>query len=267
MKAGGAFPARGPDVRRVALTVLGLTAVLFYSAGCAMAANTNGLSEAQIQGRQLARELLEQWPATNFTQTGVLKIRDGDGHRSEVPVKFEIFVTAANWLSVYDASRGATNRTILKIVHRDATPNDYQLAETNNPDGIPARFAALNGEQTMIPFAGSDFWVADLGLEFLHWPEQKLLKREFKRGCGCRVLESINPHPSPNGYSRVVAWIDNETGGIVQAEGYDARGKLLKEFFPKSFKKVNGQWELQEMEIRNKPAGSRTRLEFDLSKE
>jgi hypothetical protein len=27
---------------------------------------------------------------------------------------------------------------------------------------------------------------------------------------------------------------------------------------------VNGQWELQEMEIRNVQTGSRTRLEFDL---
>jgi hypothetical protein len=41
---------------------------------------------------------------------------------------------------------------------------------------------------------------------------------------------------------------------------------LLKEFAPKSFKKVNGQWELQEMEIRNVQTGSRTRLEFDLKK-
>jgi hypothetical protein len=29
---------------------------------------------------------------------------------------------------------------------------------------------------------------------------------------------------------------------------------------------VNGQWELQEMEIRNVQTGSRTRLEFDLKK-
>jgi hypothetical protein len=74
----------------------------------------------------------------------------------------------------------------------------------------------------------------------------------------------VNPSPSTNAYSRVVSWIDNESGGIVHAEAYDANGKLLKEFDPKSFKKVNGQWELQDMEIRNVQTGSRTRLEFDL---
>ena len=119
----------------------------------------------------------------------------------------------------------------------------------------------------MTPFAGSDFWMADLGLEFFHWPEQKILKHEMRRGRACKVLESTNPSSTTNGYSRVVSWIDNESGGIVQAEAYDFKNKLLKEFAPKSFKKVNGHWELQEMEIRNVQTGSRTRLEVDLEKE
>ncbi len=117
----------------------------------------------------------------------------------------------------------------------------------------------------MRPFAGSDFWIADLGLEFFHWPEQKILKKEFRRNCACEVLESTNPQPATNGYSRVVSWIDEDSGGIVHAEAFDAQNKLLKVFDPKSFKKVNGQWQLQEMEIRNVQTGSRTRLEFDLN--
>jgi len=32
--------------------------------------------------------------------------------------------------------------------------------------------------KTMVPFAGfKTFYIADLGLEFLHWPQQRLLKR------------------------------------------------------------------------------------------
>ncbi len=120
----------------------------------------------------------------------------------------------------------------------------------------------------MTPFAHSDFWVADLGLEFFHWPEQKILPKptNLARGRDYTLLESTNPNPSTNGYSRVLSWIDKETGGPLQAEAYDFNGKLLKEFMPKSFKKVNGQWALQEMEIRNVQTGSRTRLEFDIKK-
>ena len=118
----------------------------------------------------------------------------------------------------------------------------------------------------MIPFAGSDFWICDLGLEFFHWPEQKILKKEVKRSRGCTVLESTNPDPSTNGYSRVVSWIDNDGGGIVQAFAYDAQGKKLKEFYPNSVKKVNGQYQVSEMEMDNVQTGSRTRIEFDLKK-
>ena len=116
----------------------------------------------------------------------------------------------------------------------------------------------------MIPFAGSDFWICDLGLEFFHWPGQKILKKEFRRNCSCMVLESTNPDPTPSGYSRVVCWIDEQSDGIVQAEAYDAQGKLLKEFYPKDIKKVKGQWQVQSLEIDNVQTGSRTRLEFDL---
>ena len=118
-------------------------------------------------------------------------------------------------------------------------------------------------------FAHSDFWLCDLGLEFFHWPQQKVLPKttNLKRGRDYTFLESTHPNPPTNGYSRVLSWIDKETGGILAAEAYDANGKLLKEFEPKSFKKVNGQWELQEMEIRNVQTGSRTRLEFNLGPE
>jgi hypothetical protein len=116
------------------------------------------------------------------------------------------------------------------------------------------------------PFSGSDFWAVDLGLEFLHWPEQKILRHEFCRTRGCNILESTNPDPAANGYSRVLTWIDTEGGGIVQAEAYDANGKLLKEFYPKDIKKVNGQWQVGTMDINNVQTGSRTRMDFDVKK-
>ena len=116
----------------------------------------------------------------------------------------------------------------------------------------------------MMPFAGSDFWLADLGLEFLHWPGQRLLKKEMRRGQSCNVLESVDTQPAAGGYSRVVSWLDIDTGGIVHAEAYGAQNNLLKEFDPKEFKKVNGRWELREMEIRNVKERSSTRLEFNL---
>ena len=39
---------------------------------------------------------------------------------------------------------------------------------------------------------------------------------------------------------------------------------MLKRFDPTEFEKVQGEYQLQEMEIRNPLTGSRTRIEFDV---
>jgi len=132
--------------------------------------------------------------------------------------------------------------------------------------GTEIHSASVRSIESTIPFAGSDFLLADLGLEFFHWPGQKVLKREVHSSRGCTVLESTNPNPSTNGYSRVMSWIDTETLGIVEAYAYDAKGKQLKDFYPKDFKKVDGQWQVQTFVMENVQTGSRSRLEFDLKK-
>jgi hypothetical protein len=239
-------------------------ATIFFAVG-AFAETTNTLSDAEIQGRHLAQQILEEQPVTNLVQTGVLRIRGSN--RVDVPIQFQTTIKPVNWCARYETV--SSNRVLLIVIHETEKPNHYALFE-----GLPKLGEAVDqigtdlpNSKTMIPFAGSDFWIADLGLEFFHWPVQKILRHDMKRGRSCEVLESTNPNPSTNGYSRVVSWIDNETLGIVHAEAYDFKDKLLKEFDPKSFKKVNGQWELQEMEIRNDQTGSRTRLEFDVKKE
>ena len=232
-------------------------------------------------------QLLEQRPAENFTQTGVLKIRDAKGQHSDIPVKCEIAVTPTNWLSIYEAIYTNGMETLV-ISHSGSQthqlegdfPNNgcrqYLVGLTDDRLGSPNGYTHKRirpglavkelWKDHLIPFAESDFWECDLGLEFFHWPAQKVLPKttNLKRGREYTLLESTNPNPATNGYSRVLTWIDKESGGILEAEAYDVNGKLLKDFAPKSFKKVNGQWELQEMEIRNVQTKSRTRLEFDL---
>jgi Outer membrane lipoprotein-sorting protein len=266
---GRAALLRGFDIWRRGSAALPLLAAMNLLAGGGGAATTtNDLSDAEIQGRQLAQQLLEQGPGTNFVQNGVLNIRAGKGKHSEIPLRFQTTVNGTGWQTIYETTF-QSNRVRLIVIHKAGRPNEYFLREglevlNKEEDG---KSTALVDSKLMTPFAGSDFWVADLGLEFFHWPQQKILKHAMTRGRACKVLKSTNPSPSTNGYSSVVSWIDNESGGIVHAEACDANGKLLKEFDPKSFKKVNGQWELQEMEIRNDQTGSRTRLEFDLKKE
>ncbi len=226
--------------------------------------------DAERAGAALAAELRSQWPAENMVQTGWLRMRDPKGNRVSVRLRFEVIVTPTNWMSIFTAgSSNVSNGTEqLCVVHSGDCPGQYYWRRANKPD--LQQPAALNQQQIswtgtrwQYAFAGSDFWAVDLGLEFFCWPRQRLLKREMRRSRLCQVLESINPAPTPDGYSRVVSWIDAETGGIVRAEAYDANNKLLKEFEPKEFRKVAGRWELRQMRIRNLQTGSQTVFELD----
>jgi hypothetical protein len=99
----------------------------------------------------------------------------------------------------------------------------------------------------------------------LHWPQQQRLPDETRLGQACYVLESRNPNGGE--IVRVKSDIDQTTGGLLTATAYDANSRVVKEFSlsGSSFKKVNGHWRLEKMEIRNPKLHSRTELKFDIN--
>lgn len=234
-----------------------LFALLFGAAVETRAVTTNDAVTAEQEGRELVRRLRESSPGESLTHSAVLHVR-GKGRRVEVPVTVSTVVTETNWQTRYQA-RTTNGLAALAVIHTTGQPNECQ-AEPGWPGGERA------ADRFMTPFANSDFWVVDLAAEFLHWPGQKVWRKELKKGQSCAVLESRPAESPTNGYSRVVAWIDLDTGGIVQAEAYDARGKLLKEFEVKELEKVNGRLEVSEIQMRNVQTGSRTSLRFNFAK-
>jgi hypothetical protein len=209
------------------------------------------------EGRALAKELLEARPPKETQIYGTLKVRNAEGKSIDTPIRYSIQLNTNGWSDIYETQPvGDRPAQRLIIKHTEGGPNEYTVASTQTKH-------PKTPQSYSIPFSDSDFWITDLGLEFLHWPEQRLLKKEMKRGRACRVLESINPAPDNGGYSRVVSWVDTETGGLVRAEAYDGHNKLLKQFSPRHFTNVKGHWEIKEIEIRNDQTDSRTLLEFN----
>jgi hypothetical protein len=238
---------------------------LFLAATGAIAQTTN-----EIEGQKLVQDILRGTPTESVKQTGTLRIRGSKGMMTNTPIVFETTLETNNWITCYKATQ--TNdlppcTIILVIFHLyGQTDMEYLFGKQDGSFNENSRaHKALDKTQIWAPFANSDFWIADLGLEFFHWPLQKVLRHESKKTRACTVLESTNPNPAPAAYSRVVTWIDNESHAIIYAEAYDVNNKLLKEFNPKKVKKVNGQWELEEMDIRNRQTGSRTWITFDLN--
>ena len=115
-------------------------------------------------------------------------------------------------------------------------------------------------------FAGTDFSVLDLGLEFFHWPKQRRLRHEMRNSRNCHVLESTLSNTTNSPYARVLSWVDIESGGIIRAEAFDRNGKTVKEFKVGKFRKVDGRWQLESLRISTRTTGQETELKFDLEK-
>jgi hypothetical protein len=227
----------------------------------------NKPSDASIAaGQKLASELRSSKPVENIEVNGLLKVRDGEGKRTKVSFRYQIVVLGDGWKAIYETqSSGTIPGERLVVVHTDDQPTRYSHSRPKATVDRAAGPVAVSGDQAMVPFVNSDFWLADLGLEFLHWPQQRIVeeaKIRMRKGRPCKVLESVNPQPNAAGYTRVRSWIDTQTGKPILAEAYGPDDKLLKEFEVGSVTKVDGQWELKNMEMRNARTDSQTVLEF-----
>lgn len=248
-----------------------LAAIFLTVAGAAHAVTTNDAVTAEREGRELVRQLRGAQPPQDFTNRATIRIQ-ANKQIVEVPVMVETFLTPTNWETFYftayptqGTNKGWGPSASVRIRHTAEQPNEYRSYQFNRSPCDSNESDLISGDQTFLPFAGSDFWLADLGLEFLQWPEQKVWRKELKKGQSCAVLESRPAAPATNGYSRVVSWVDIDTGGIVEAEAYDAKGKRLKEFEVKELEKINGRLEVTELQMRNVQTGSRTLLRFDFT--
>lgn len=246
-----------------------LTAALGLMAGASWltAAEPSNGSSAD-EGRKLAEEIRSAAPAENSEITGTLILRAKGKKPEEIPVTCLVQIGAQDWKTVYQtASTAARGAEKLIIVHRAEQPNQYFYARAPRPGVALPEPKGLDPAEADVPFAGSDFWLTDLGLEFLHWPEQIRLKGEMRLSQPCHVLDSRNPKGKE--IVRVKSWIDKESNGILVAEAMNEKNSTVKEFnlHGSSFKKINGRWQLERMDIRSPRKDTQTTLKFNLPKD
>lgn len=209
----------------------------------------NALSADEREGLEFAARLSSGRPEKSFTNQAVLRVRDAHGRKP--PVNLRIFThvdSDSDWQVTYQVVSGGPSQT-LRIRHRGGGLPVYEEGDRDTA------------------FAGSDFTGRDLALEFYHWPGQRMLRRdkaEMRKGRPCRILESTTTDPQAP-YVRVRSWIDLEHLQPLVAEAYDRQGNLVKEFSVGSVRKVDGNWELKDLEMDGEKAGSQTKLEFIFS--
>ena len=212
-------------------------------------------------GEALAKRVREAMPPSDIEGRAILRTRERSGDWTEYDLRMSTRLVAIDrWRVNYVAKSREGEERVLVIEHgRDRLPR-YERRQGKSEQKVLSRGDAASTKG----YAGSEFSPLDLGLDFLHWPKQELVNHRItmRRSRPCFVIESSDPdyHGAP--YTRVLSWIDREHLVIMRSEAYDISGKLLKTFEPDDVTKVNGEWRVKTVEIRNRSTKRKSELEF-----
>ena len=96
----------------------------------------------------------------------------------------------------------------------------------------------------------TDISYEDLSLGFLYWPDAKVQGEQTMLLQKCWIIRVAPGGKGDSQYRRVDLWISKKTGALMQAEAFDANGKLARKFKVISGQPVgDGLWILKEMRI------------------
>ncbi len=97
---------------------------------------------------------------------------------------------------------------------------------------------------------GTDITYEDLALKFLYWPKVKIDGEELKLTRKCWKLHLEPASRAESQYAVVLLWVEKQSGAFLQAEGYDANGKVAKRFVVRSVQRdLEVGWILKQMRI------------------
>jgi hypothetical protein len=106
----------------------------------------------------------------------------------------------------------------------------------------------------------------DLTLEFLYWPDGRVLGTDLIRTRNCWKLQ-LTATSRDLQYWYVFVWVDKASGALMRMDGYDWDGKIAKRFEVVSAQKIENRWFLKQMRVEKMKPGtnkvdSRTYLEI-----
>ena len=219
-----------------------------------------------VQGHWLAAQLRKLALGIPGDITAWLNVRHADGQRQQHALIKQTKPLNQGWRDVFVLQdESGVSVESLSIDHLPGQVPTYRHLRGDLSALEQDAPAVLEGAQIMVPFGGSGFWLVDLGLDFLHWPQQQVIPHriQMRKGVSCQVLESQLNVAQDQGYQRVRSWVSREHGGIVYAEAYNSEGRKIKVFEVNDVRKVNDQWYVTELKIRDLVNRSTSTMVFD----
>ena len=208
-------------------------------------------------GQELARSIRDALPAKDTVIEATMEVTLRNRKRVETPLTVQTKqIGQAECLMIYETKPSDGVGEYWQVRRTVAKANEYRTGKETK------RLA--KGEDLKEGLAKSSFSLSDLGLEFLHWPNQKTLKKQRRKSRSCHVLESTRPDAGDGGVVRVLSWVDIKSGGVLAADFHTADGKVLKRFSVKGLTKKDGHWQVDELEMRDVEERTRSRLKLHL---
>ncbi len=196
----------------------------------------------------LMKDLLARLPAQTILVSGDLTTVATNGVKTKLAVDI---LLAYPETAIYTV-RDTFGRELEKLtVTRDGPA--ASLSYESNGTNTPAPPLAQRIQNTALT------WM-DLTLGFLWWDGGRIIGQMETRGQPCYVLDRHAPAGSATPYASVRMWVDQRVSMLLQAEGYDMLGDCIRRLSVKSFKKINDEWMVKDLEFEELPEGPRTVL-------
>jgi hypothetical protein len=125
----------------------------------------------------------------------------------------------------------------------DLGDDESRLTERKGSKNAPVK-AARYDERVR----GTDISFEDLALKFLYWKHPKIIGEETIKTQKSWIFEIQAPRGQSQ-YGVVRLWIAKEQGTLMQVEGYDPQGRLIRRFQVLTVQRIDGQWMLKTMRI------------------
>ncbi len=192
-----------------------------------------------MSGDAILALVRDHLPDDPLTLSGSLKVAKNRYVKSSLPVEMEL-----DWGAETPRASYRIGEETLAITWHNNQPR-YAFS---NPANTPAS-AILDSGIT---------W-ADLSFSVLWWPNARLVKEEKKINRDCYVVDV----PVPASENTMRLWIEKKMGMLLEAQTLDARQKELRYMKIKSIKKLDGLWVAKDLEIDDRPSGTKTTLQIN----
>lgn len=140
-------------------------------------------------------------------------------------------------------------------------------AKTLDPDDqwlyLPAlkRIRRIASSNKSGPFVGSEFAFEDFTLTELNKFTYAYLREEDVDGVMMDVLERF-PRYEKSGYTKQIAWIDQDIHQARKLEFYDRRGSLMKTLTISDYREYDGVWRAHKLSMVNHQTNKETDLVY-----